>query len=243
MIKYHGTPIGGTTTDAVEVLRGRHALVSHARTAQLHIVVQVCQSFVLDNGAFTQWKKTGGQIDYPKYLGWVRELHRLPNYDWCLIPDIIDGDEAENKKLVQKWRDDAPEIKSVPVWHLHESFDYLTWLIENFEIVALGSSGQWRIPGSDGWWRRMAEVMKVVCDKDGVPYRKIHGLRMLNPNIFTQMPLSSADSTNAGRRGSDIPQFGTYVPPSAGARSAIIASRIEAHNSANIWRGRQIDLF
>lgn len=243
MIKYHGTPIGGKNTDAVEVLRGRHALVSYAHPNQLCIVVQVCQSFVLDNGAFSEWKKTKGQIDYDGYLEWVHGLYRLPNYDWCLIPDIIDGSENDNIELVKRWMNDAPYIKSVPVWHMHESFTYLDWLVDKFEIIAIGSSGQWSMPGSNTWWTRMENVMKRICDEDGVPKCKIHGLRMLNPEIFTYLPLSSADSTNAAINNKYIKKFGMYVPPSAGARAAIIASRIEANNSANVWRGRQEDFF
>lgn len=243
MIKYHGTPIGGKTTDAVEILRGRHALVSFAHPEQLNIVIQVCQSFVLDNGAFSQWKKTGGKIDYDGYLEWVHGLYRVPNFDWCLIPDIIDGTEEENRNLIERWLKDVPFINSVPVWHLHESFEYLHWLVKEFDIIAIGSSGQWSSPGSDIWWNRMESVMESICDSDGVPYCKIHGLRMLNPKIFTQLPLASADSTNAAINNKFIKKFGMYVPPSAGARAAIIASRIEAHNSATFWGGKQEDLF
>ena len=64
MIKYHGTPIGGKNTDAAELLRGRHALVSHAHPEQLGIVLENCQSFILDNGAFSEWKKSGDEIDF-----------------------------------------------------------------------------------------------------------------------------------------------------------------------------------
>jgi len=243
MIKYHGTPIGGKSTDAVEILRGRHALVSYAHPSQLSIVTEVCQSFVLDNGAFSEWKKTGGKIDYEGYLNWVHGLYRLPNFDWCLIPDIIDGSEEENRNLTERWVQDAPQINSVPVWHLHESFEYLHWLVKEFKTIAIGSSGQWSSPGSDIWWDRMESVMESICDSDGIPFCKIHGLRMLNPDIFTHLPLSSADSTNAAINNKYTKRFGMYAPPSAGARAAIIASRIEAYNSAPSWGGTQEDLF
>lgn len=235
MIHYHGTPIGGKLTDAVEILRGRHALVSFAHTIQLNVVMDQCQSFVLDNGAFSEWRKTGGQVDFNAYHKWVHELYLHPGFDWCLIPDVIGGEEQENKDLVTRWLDSEAKAKSVPVYHLHESMEWLDYLVSNFEWVALGSSGQWPTPGTDSWWERMSEVMDVCCDNQGRPRCKLHGLRMLDPNVFQHIPLSGADSTNAARNNNQLKRFGMYPPPTAGQRAATIASRVENYNSAPVW--------
>lgn len=56
MIHYHGTPAGGTRDDAARFLRGRHALVPWVRDEDIGTVAEVCQSFMLDNGAFSAWK-------------------------------------------------------------------------------------------------------------------------------------------------------------------------------------------
>ena len=53
MIKYHGTPFGGSKSEAAEALIGRHAFVSFAAPDQLDICLSVCQSIALDNGAFS----------------------------------------------------------------------------------------------------------------------------------------------------------------------------------------------
>ncbi len=53
MIHYHGTPVGGTRQDACRFLAGRHALVPFARQDDLGIALEVCQSVVLDNSAFS----------------------------------------------------------------------------------------------------------------------------------------------------------------------------------------------
>jgi len=67
---------------------------------------------------------------------------------------------------------------------------------------------------------------------------------MLDPLIFQQIPLSSADSTNAGRNNNQLNRFGMYPPPTAGQRAATIAARIESYNSAPLWVGsNQGDLF
>jgi hypothetical protein len=90
MIHYHGTPIGGPRKDAARFLAGRHALVPFSYPDDIGIVAEVCQSFCLDNGAFTVWKQ-GGKLDVDGYIRWVAEWHRHPGFDFALIPDVIDG--------------------------------------------------------------------------------------------------------------------------------------------------------
>lgn len=82
----------------------------------------------------------------------------------------------------------------------------------------------------------MGEAMHEVCRiPGGVPYCKLHGLRMLAPAIFGRLPLASADSTYAARSSSLIPRYGSYPPLTSAGRMAVIADRIEAHNSAATW--------
>lgn len=241
---YHGTPIGGTRVDAARFLMGRHALVPFFRQDDLPVVMECCQSFVLDNSAFSLWKK-GGDVPFAEYHAWVHSLEGHPGLDWCLIPDKIDGTEEDNVDLVTRWQREGFAVLSVPVWHLHESLDWLAYLVDKFQIVALGSSGQWSQPGTKGWWQRMGEAMGVACNSVGRPRCKLHGLRMLDPAIFTRLPLASADSTNAAVNCGSLPRFGSYLPPTAAQRAEVIAERIEAHNSAAVWVNddRQCELF
>lgn len=231
MIHYHGTPVGGKRQDAVRLLTGRHALIPFTHKQDAGVSAEVCQSFVFDNGAFTIWKQ-GGQLDIDGYLRWVDDWHKHPGFDWALIPDVIDGDENANDKMIDDWPANLP---GVPVWHLHESIERLHRLASNWKTVAFGSSGQWSTPGTKGWWRRMGEALDVICDDYGRPMCRLHGLRMLDPAIFSRIPLASADSTNASVNGGSVSRFGVYVPPTAGQRAEVIASRIESYNSAHIW--------
>ena len=60
---------------------------------------------------------------------------------------------------------------------------------------------------------------------------------MLNPEIFTKIPLSSADSTNIGRN-VGIDQHwknGNYLPTTKEARAAVMRLRIESQNSPARW--------
>ena len=78
--------------------------------------------------------------------------------------------------------------------------------------------------------------MDAVCDEQGRPSARLHGLRMLNPKIFARLPLASADSTNAAMNCGALSRFGMYVPPTAAQRAAVIAERIETAPAAMVWQ-------
>lgn len=236
MIHYHGTPITPIRV-ATAILKARHGMVSFAHPEQIGLVAEVCQSFCIDNGAFSAWK-SGIPLDIDGYVAWVKEWKRHPGFDWCLIPDVIEGTEADNDQMIEAWEE--PTHMSVPVWHLHESIDRLVRLCSQWPRVALGSSGQWSEVGNAAWWDRMADAMDAVC-VDGMPICKLHGLRMLNPTIFSALPLSSADSTNVARNiGIDAKWehgYARHVPKHT--RAIILADRVEHHGSAARWTGRE----
>lgn len=175
MIHYHGGPIWPVETAEV-VWRQHHAFVSFARPEQITLAARVCQSFALDNGAFSHWKK-GGRVSVKEYVAWVDEWRQHPAFDWCLVPDAIDGDEAENDRLFAEFREAGGDLLgSVPVWHMHESLERLVRLGHTFARVALGSSGAWKRPGTKPWQNRMAKAMDALCDANGRPPCKLHGL-------------------------------------------------------------------
>lgn len=236
MIHYHGSPCTPNAV-AIELFTRRHACVSFARPDQMALVAEVCQSFMLDNGAFTLWKAGGGMVDVEAYAEWVRRWCRHPGFDFCLIPDVIDGSETDNELMIARWRETGLWRYGVPVWHMHESIERLERLSRTFDRIALGSSGAYSVVGNDAWWARMAEAMDALCD-EGKPRCRLHGLRMLNPTIFSQLPLSSADSTNVARNiGIDAAwDRAPYAPPTKALRALVLAGRIEQHASAATWR-------
>lgn len=237
----HGSPGGGTRKDQAQFWPGRDALVPHPRQDDLGIIAAVCRSMVFDNGAFSAWTR-GEPLDVPGYTKWVEEWHRHPAFEWALIPDAIDGGALENDAMLRDW---PAHLPGVPVWHMHEDFGRLERLCREWRTVAIGSSGQWRSPGTSAWWQRMAEAMDIACDEHGRPKARLHGLRMLDPAIFTKLPLASADSTNAVVNSGSLDRFGMYLPPTAAQRAQVIAERIEAHASAPIWTRQPIqdDIF
>lgn len=241
MIHYHGTPI---TPDlaAAAALSGGHAFVSYARPDQIAIAFEVCQSFAVDNGAFSAWRSGNPITDWRPFYEWVREVRKHPAFDWAVIPDVIDGDEKANDDLLAQWP--FPKWVGAPVWHMHESIGRLQRLCASWPRICLGSSGEYSRVGTTEWWARMGEAMAGICDGDGLPFAKLHGLRMLNPKVFERLPLSSADSTNIGRNvGIDLKWKGTYTPHSKPMRASVMRGRIESINGASRWMPivREID--
>ena len=83
----------------------------------------------------------------------------------------------------------------------------------------------------------MSEAMDICCDQEGIARTKLHGLRMLDPTVFSHFPFSSADSTNVGRNcGMDGRWKGPYVSGlSHRTRAMVLMDRIESHASASTW--------
>ncbi|WP_175785478.1 hypothetical protein [Burkholderia ambifaria] len=236
MIHYHGTPIAPATAAARAISSG-HAFVSFQHPEQLGLALEVAQTFAVDNGAFSAWRSGSPVTDWKPYYAWVGELNRYPSFDFAVIPDMIDGDEHANDALLAEWpwREAAPWV-GAPVWHLHESLERLERLAFAWPRVCLGSSGEYATVGTPLWYRRMAEAMDALCDKHGRPICKIHGLRMLNPDVFTRFPFASADSTNIGQNvGIDSKWRGPYTPATKEARAQVMRERIEAHQAPTFW--------
>lgn len=231
MIHYHGLPMT-PVADMVKAMRGRHAMVSFENPEQVEEAAEICQSVALDNGAFSAWRQ-GKPYNFDGYYEWSGQWLKHPAVEWAIIPDVIDGDEEANERLVSQW----PHGKAgVPVWHLHEGLARLKWLCSHWPRIALGSSGKYSDPGSAEWWGRMAQAMRIATDESGMPRTKLHGLRMLDPVIFAHLPLSSADSCNVARNvGIDQAWNGPYAPRSRAMRALIMMDRIEAHASARRW--------
>jgi hypothetical protein len=231
MIFYHGTPLSGTKHDVAKFVTGRHMMVPFFRQDDLGAVAEFSSSFAFDNSAYSVWKR-GKTLDAPGYLSLCREYKNHPRLDWCLIPDIVDGTERENDRLLSKW---PPDLPGVPIWHLHESIDRLERLAKNYRRVALGSSGEFRTPNSRPWWKRMREALDRICDDEGRPICLLHGLRMTAPTIVARVPFASADSTTAARESSHLYLFGNYVPAHSWQRATVVADRMESVISPSVW--------
>jgi hypothetical protein len=131
--------------------------------------------------------------DWDGYYDWAApwlDYHTT----WAVIPDVIDGTEEENDRLVHDW---PLGEQGAPVWHLHESIDRLRWLCGVWRRVCIGSSGQFATLGTPQWHRRMEEAFNAICG-NGPPPVWIHMLRGM---AFSDgpYPFASVDSTDIAR--------------------------------------------
>ena len=85
--------------------------------------------------------------------------------------------------------------------------------------------------------------MNAVNDKQGLPVTKLHGLRMLNTEVFSRLPLASADSTNIAQNvGIDSKWRGTYTPASKESKARVLRERIESVQSMMFWEKQSIQM-
>jgi hypothetical protein len=191
-IHYHGTPI--TPGSVLEALSGRNFCVSYAAPHQVARCHELGQSVLLDNGAYSFWK-IGKEPDWDGYAEWV-ERWTAYKTTWAIIPDVIEGDEADNDLLIAKWpRSLFPQ--SAPVWHMHESLDRLSYLCSAWDKVCIGSSAEYAVVGAPGWHRRMEAAMNKIC-RDGVVPTWLHMLRGM-AMVDEGYPFASVDSTDIAR--------------------------------------------
>lgn len=229
MIHYHGGPITPDTC-ALKAWAGRHAFISFAAPQQIALAAEVCQSFALDNGAFTFWKQ-GGEVRWTDFYAWVNQWRSHPGFDFAVVPDVIDGSEAENDALLNEWP--FPRHQAAAVWHINESIDRLVRLANEWPRVCIGSSGEYDVSRPQAFLNRAHEAIAGICNDQRQPITRLHGLRCLNADLFMHLPFASADSTNVARNiGLDSAWTGTYQPRSKETRTSIMVERIEAVNGA-----------
>jgi hypothetical protein len=94
--------------------------------------------------------------------------------DWCVIPDVSDGDEAANDALLAEWG--LPGEISVPVYHLHESLERLARLVDTYPRVALDQAAPTPLPAQapGGALDELEQTPTLVVFED-----MLAGLRML----------------------------------------------------------------
>jgi hypothetical protein len=191
VLHYHGTPI--TPQDRLYELAGRNFCVRYGAHDQAKRCHEIGQSILLDNGAFSFWRQ-GHPVDWEGYYDWIEPWLDYQT-TWAVIPDVIDGSEAENNELLRRW---PYETRGAPVWHMHESIERLSQLCDLWPRVCIGSSGVYRDPDSPSWNHRMDEAFNAICG-NGPPPVWVHMLRAMDEACNGPWPFASTDSTNVAQ--------------------------------------------
>ena len=190
-IHYHGTPI--SPNSEIRALAGAHFCVSHWRPDQVRLAHEIGQSVMLDNGAFSAWKSGKPIKDWRPYYKWTDRWLDCPT-TWAVIPDVIEGAEDEQDRLIAEWPHGA---RGVPVWHMHAPLDRLLQLVDDHGKVCFGSSGQYRTVMSAAWQARCDEAWDALSVAHArTPW--VHMLRGMR-TVFGRWPFASVDSTDIGR--------------------------------------------
>jgi len=191
MIHYHGLPITPATAAAKAVDAG-HAFVSYAHADQLGLAVELCQSFAIDNGAFSAWK-SGKQTNWNGYYQWCDQWLDYPT-TWAVIPDVIDAGTQEQDALLREW---PHGHKGAPVWHMDEPIHRLLRICDEWPRVCVGSTAEYAIVLSDAWCRRMDKAFNELA----LRHKRMPWLHMLRGMQLSgkQYPFASVDSTDLAR--------------------------------------------
>lgn len=197
MIHFHGTPL--TPKEQLYSMAGKHFCVSFADPRDADTCLQIGQSIMWDNGAFTSYTQ-GKQIDYNELYAWLEP--KLGHPHWAVIPDVIGGTVSQQKELLLQFP--FPNFLSAPVWHLNLDLDYLLFLTDHYPKVCFGSSGDYWQVGSEKWCDRINEAFNLLAKKHKhLPH--IHMLRGL-AQAGKHYPFASADSVNVARNYKDLGQ-------------------------------------
>lgn len=152
----------------------------------------MAQSLMLDNGAFSAWRRQH-VVDWSAYHRWADRWLDRPT-TWAVVPDVIDGTEAEQDRLLAEWPHGQ---RGAPVWHLNESIERMLRLLDRWPRVCFGSAGAYRVVGSPSWHRRMVEAWDAIATRHTRP-PVVHMLRGMQA-VRWPYPFASVDSTDIGR--------------------------------------------
>ena len=189
MIHYHGTPI--TPVDVLYQLAGRSFCVSHADPRQVRHAHEIGQSVMLDNGAFSAWRR-GHATNWPAYYAWVDPWLDCPT-TWAIPPDVIDAPSQEQDALLNEWP--HGKQRAAPVWHLDEPISRLCRLVDDgWGRVCMGSTAEYSVVLSEAWSARMDAAWSELSRVFGrTP--AIHMLRGMQCS-GRRWPFASVDSTD-----------------------------------------------
>jgi hypothetical protein len=186
-IHYHGTPL----TPRAELLKlaGKHFCVPFSDSRDADCCLQIGQSVMFDNGAFSTHTR-GETFDRQAYYAWLEP--RLARPHWGVIPDVIGGDARDQLLLRSEWP--FPCDLGGAVWHMSLPIEELLAIADNWPRICFGSSREYWQVGSDAWQRRADEAFNALAKRHRhLPW--VHMLRGLGL-AGERWPFASMDSTN-----------------------------------------------
>ncbi len=207
---FHGTPI--TPLEVLTTLAKRAYCVSYFRPDQIAQLINLASVLMIDNGAFSAWKK-GLTLDreyWAAFYAFVALwLILAPAGSWFVIPDVIDAGSQEQDALIRECPAELLPF-GVPVWHMDEPISRLLALIERHGRVCIGSTAEFAVVGSPAWRERMDEAWNAIWTAFGriPPVHMLRGMQCLLPTF--DYPFSTVDSTDLARNHNRLKRYGEH---------------------------------
>lgn len=200
-----GTPV--TPKKLLPSLAGSSFCVSFADRRQIQDAIELVgqeEILVLDNGAFSIWKSGQGAIDREAFWLWANQVQAICPQAVAVIPDVIEGDERANllelSWAVREGLAAFPE-RTMSIWHMDDSLDYLETQARLFNFVGIGSCAQFDVQRRRAdYLARIREASDVIDQVEREHNRRpwVHLMRGLG--VFADLTrFESADSTNVAR--------------------------------------------
>lgn len=141
----------------------------------------------MDSGAFSAFTRNS-QVNLDDYIKFLHENKDKLDVYCCL--DVLHNVEATWKNFEKM---EKAGLHPLPVYHIGEDIKYLHRCLE-YDYFCLGgmalkSAPELRIPFLD-------KTFSIICDKDGMPKSKVHGLGMTSFKLMRRYPFYSVDSTS-----------------------------------------------
>jgi hypothetical protein len=191
-LHYHGTPI--TPIDALYQLAGRCFCVSHLRPEDVRRCHDIGQSVMLDNRAFSKWRR-GAVVDWNAFYDWCDKWLDCPT-TWAIPPDVIDAPSQEQDGLLNDWP--HGKRQAAPVWHMDEPIGRLCRLVDDgWSRVCIGSTAEYAVVLSEAWERRMDDTWDGLAATFGrtPPIHMLRGMQCAG----MRWPFASVDSTDVAQ--------------------------------------------
>ena len=200
-----GTPINPLSD--LEQLGANSFCVSYYNASRVNLNTIISKVghediLLLDNGAFSHWRKEGVSPSnryWSGYTDWAGSiLNKVPEAV-AVVPDVIDGGWIENRDWALEYQLHFSAERLMVVWHLNEPLEVLEDYIEmGFGYIGFGSTSEFGGANNKKLHIRLKEAFDVVdrtCEA-GNGYKRpwIHMLRF--QQIAWMYPFNSSDSTN-----------------------------------------------
>lgn len=228
-----GTPI--TPKRLLPTLAGSSFCVSFVEPRQIEDAIELVgeeEILVLDNGAFTHWRRGNGAIDRAAFWDWANEIQARCPQAVAVIPDVIEGSERDNL-LELSWalREGLaafPE-RTMSIWHLNDSLEFLETQAQLLNFVGFGSCAEFDVQKRrSAYMGRITEASELL-DRVEIEHQRrpwVHLMRGLG--ILAELTrFESADSTNVAVNHHRHKEHGDQ-------RAAFLKARIQAQIDAGL---------